>query len=158
MNKTIFIIITFGFVNCVSDNGYTKYKSLFKGGFSTSPIVFNIPEKVIDSGAKNLFIRLRSDNNYQYANIFLIASVQAGRVLLTQDTLEYAMANPDGSLIGKGFTEVKESKLWWKGGVVFPKTRPITIEISQAVRNNGNAKGVSKLKGIVSVGISIEDQ
>ena len=153
----ICFILTY-LINCKSDKGYTNYKSLNKNGLSASPVVFNVPEKVTDSGVKNLFILLRNDNSYSYANIFLIASVRAGEDLLTQDTLEYEMANPDGSWIGKGFTEVKESKLWWKEGVVFPKTRPITIEISQAVRKNGNAKGVSKLKGIVSVGISIEDQ
>jgi len=61
-------------------------------------------------------------------------------------------------LLGTGFSEVKESKLWWKEGVVFPKERPIFIKVSQAVRNNGAAEGVSNLKGILSVGISIEDQ
>jgi hypothetical protein len=68
------------------------------------------------------------------------------------------MAAPDGKWLGTGFTEVKESKLWWKEGVVFPAARPLKISISQAVRNNGVAEGVSKLKGIVAVGISIEDQ
>ena len=107
---------------------------------------------------KNLFIRLRNDNSYPYANIFLIASLRAGEDLLTQDTLEYAMANPDGSWKGKGFSEIKESKLWWKEGVVFPKMRPISIAISQAVRNNGRAKGILSLKGIEAIGISIEDK
>ena len=68
------------------------------------------------------------------------------------------MSNPDGSWKGKGFSEVKESKLWWKEGVVFPKMRPISIEISQAVRNNGRAKGILSLKGIEAIGISIEDK
>ena len=48
-------------------------------------------------------------------------------------------------------------KTWWKEGIVFPKVRPVSISISQAVRNNGKASGVSKLAGIISVGISIED-
>ncbi len=150
-----FILI--GFVSCHSDNGFTKHKSLSNKGLSEEPIIFDIPDKVIDSGFKNLFIRLRNDNTYPYSNIFLIASIIAGEELIIQDTLEYAMANPDGSWIGKGFTQVKESKLWWKEKMIFPKIRPISISISQAVRNNGKAYGVSSLKGIVSVGLSIED-
>ena len=157
-NKVLLCFIFTCLVSCESDSGYTNYKSLTKDGFSSSPIVFNIPENVIDSGIKNLFIHLRNDNNYPYSNIFLIASVQAGNDLIFKDTLEYAMANPDGSWIGKGFTEVKDSKLWWKEGFVFPKERPISISISQAVREFGKEKGVSRLKGIESVGISIEDQ
>ena len=30
------------------------------------------------------------------------------------DTLEYEMANPDGSLLGKGITDSKENKLFYK--------------------------------------------
>ena len=68
------------------------------------------------------------------------------------------MASPDGKWLGEGFSEVKESKLWWKQSVIFPKERPIKIKISQAVRNNNVNNGVEKLKGIVSVGISIENE
>ena len=68
------------------------------------------------------------------------------------------MASPNGEWLGSGFTEVKESKLWWKEGVIFPKERPLFINLSQAVRNSGAVEGVSKLKGIISVGISIENQ
>ena len=74
------------------------------------------------------------------------------------DTLEYAMASPDGKWLGSGFNEIKESKLWWLGGVILSNQEPLTIEVSHAVRNNGEEKGVSKLKGIISLGISIEDE
>ena len=88
----------------------------------------------------------------------MIAILKAGDQLVFQDTLEYAMAAPDGSWLGDGFTELKESKLWWKKGIKIPTERPVQIEISQAIRVNGSATGVTELKGIVSVGISIEDQ
>jgi gliding motility-associated lipoprotein GldH len=134
------------------------YKTTAEEGLSTTPVTFELPEQAIDTLTKNVFIRLRNDNTYPYANIFLIARLTAGGERITQDTLEYAMAAPDGKWLGTGFTEIKESKLWWKEGVVFPKARPLTISIAQAVRNNGVAEGVSKLKGIIAVGISIEDQ
>ena len=57
-NKVLLCFIFTCLVSCESDSGYTNYKSLTKDGFSSSPIVFNIPENVIDSGIKNLFIRL----------------------------------------------------------------------------------------------------
>lgn len=134
------------------------YKTTAEEGLSTTPVTFELPEQAIDTLTKNVFIRLRNDNTYPYANIFLIVRLTAGGERITQDTLEYAMAAPDGKWLGTGFTEIKESKLWWKEGVVFPKARPLTISIAHAVRNNGVAEGVSKLKGIIAVGISIEDQ
>jgi len=39
-----------------------------------------------------------------------------------------------------------------------PSDQPLLIEISQAMRNNGTASGVAMLKGIVSVGVSVEGQ
>jgi gliding motility-associated lipoprotein GldH len=153
-----FVCASLLFGSCRSEDGFTVYKTTAEEGLSTTPVTFELPEQAIDTLTKNVFIRLRNDNTYPYANIFLIARLTAGGERITQDTLEYAMAAPDGKWLGTGFTEIKESKLWWKEGVVFPKARPLTISIAQAVRNNGVAEGVSKLKGIIAVGISIEDQ
>jgi len=153
------LVITFACVlGCQSNSGFTIYQSINIEGLGTSPIVFELPEKVFDDSIKNIFIRLRNDNSYPYTNIFLIVSLQAGEKIITKDTLEYSMASPNGEWLGSGFTEVKESKLWWKEGVIFPKERPLFINLSQAVRNSGAVEGVSKLKGIISVGISIENQ
>tara|TARA_B100000575_G_scaffold40188_1_gene27770 strand:+ start:38451 stop:38825 length:375 start_codon:yes stop_codon:yes gene_type:complete len=123
-----------------------------------NPIIFKVPKKIINSSKKNIFLRLRNNNDYPYSNIFLLASLRSGEDKIYDDTLEYAMASPDGKWLGIGFNEIKESKLWWLGGVILSNQEPLIIEVSHAVRNNGEEKGVSKLKGIISVGISIEDE
>ena len=110
------------FGSCASDSGYVTYQTTAQEGLSTTPVIFELPEQVTDTLIKNVFIRLRNDNTYQFANIFLIASLTAGGELVTQDTLEYAMAAPDGKWLGTGFTEVKESKLWWKEGAATTRT------------------------------------
>jgi gliding motility-associated lipoprotein GldH len=145
-------------LSCTEKNTFSMYQSVTNEGLSTRPLVFEIPESKMDTLRKNVFIRLRNDNAYPFSNIFLIATLTAGDKQIVQDTLEYAMAAPDGTWLGTGFGEVKESKLWWKKGVLFPKERPVKIQISQAMRNNGKAKGVPKLNGILTVGISIEHQ
>ena len=154
----ILLVISLSFTKCEQEKGYSAYQSIGEGGLGTSPIIFEIPENVLDTLRKNIFLRLRNNNNYQYSNIFLIVSLTAGEEQITNDTLEYLMASPDGKWLGEGFSEVKESKLWWKKSVIFPAERPIKINISQAVRNNNVNNGVEKLKGIVSVGISIENE
>ena len=143
---------------CSPEKGYTSYKSVSNDGLGVNPIIFKIPKKIVNSSKKNIFLRLRNNNDYPYSNIFLLACLRSGDDKIYNDTLEYAMSSVDGSWLGTGFNEIKESKLWWKGGVILSNQKPLTIEISQAVRNNGEEKGVSKLKGIISVGISIEDQ
>lgn len=154
----ILLVISLSFTKCEQEKGYSAYQSIGEEGLGTSPIIFEIPENVLDTLRKNIFLRLRNNNNYQYSNIFLIVSLTAGEQQITNDTLEYLMASPEGKWLGKGFLEVKESKLWWKESVIFPEERPIKINISQAVRNNNVKSGVENLKGIVSVGISIENE
>ena len=149
------IIINFG---CSTEKGYTSYKSVHNEGLGVNPLIFKVPEGKVNSSKKNIFLRLRNNNDYPYSNIFLLACLRSGEDKIYHDTLEYAMASADGSWLGSGFNVIKESKLWWKGGVILPDEEPLIIEISHAVRNNGEEKGISKLKGIISVGITIEDQ
>jgi len=62
----------------------------------------------------NLFLNIRDNNNYPFNNLFLIVSLEQPDKITKVDTLEYQMANPDGTLLGDGFTDVKESKLFIK--------------------------------------------
>jgi gliding motility-associated lipoprotein GldH len=71
------------------------------------------------------------------------------------DTLEYQMANPDGSLLGEGFTDVKDNKLIYKERMKF-NSGTYKIHIKQAVRQTGKVSGVVKLEGITDVGFRIE--
>jgi hypothetical protein len=41
----------------------------------------------------------------------LIVSIQKSQRIYKVDTLEYQMASPDGTLLGEGFTDIKESKI-----------------------------------------------
>lgn len=88
--------------------------------------------------------------------MFLIVQMQQPGGMITTDTLEYQMANPDGSLMGDGFSDVKESKLWYKENHRFTKAGPYTVSIQQAVRLVGNVPGVQELNGITEVGFRIE--
>ena len=155
---TLWVMLLLGLGSCQHTTGYTAYQSISKEGMSTTPYVFDVSDFAFETKPYNLYVRLRNDNSYPFTNIFLLCSLKAGNEFVFQDTLEYAMAAPDGTWLGKGFTEVKESKLWWKEGFEMPSDRPLLIEISQAMRNNGTASGVAMLKGIVSVGVSVEGQ
>jgi len=76
------------------------------------------------------------------------------RVLV--DTLEYQMTEADGSLLGDGFTDVKESKLFYKENVKFNFKGKYKVNIQHANRQTGKVPGVTKLEGISEVGFRIE--
>lgn len=118
-------------------------------------VTFHLPE--MDSITNyNLFLNLRNTNAYQFNNIFLIVSMEFPHGKSVVDTLEYRMANPDGSWMGQGIGNIKESKLWYKENVRFFEEGTYTVKVAHAMRNNGEVEGVKNLKGIVDVGFTVE--
>ena len=115
---------------------------------------FSIPPKT--NGRYDLFIHLRNDNSYPYANIFLIARLKTDSTTLHTDTLEYAMAAASGKWLGVGFSEVKESKLVWRENIELSDSLSYHIEIEHAQRAQGQVEGHKNLPGILSVGYSLE--
>lgn len=155
--KCIIIFLLFlSVISCNKESHFTSYYTLGVEGMSTKPYVFELSDVSFESKPHNIFVHLRNDNSYVFNNIFLICSLKAADELVIQDTLEYAMAKPDGTWLGVGFTEVKESKLWWREEIFIPESKPLIVEISHAMRNSGSIKGISNLEGIVSVGLSVE--
>lgn len=104
----------------------------------------------------NMFVNIRNNNNYPFNNLFLIVSMLQPNGVIKMDTLEYQMANPDGSLMGEGFSDVKENKLWYKENMNFPKKGKYVFSIEQAVRETGKVPGMKELPGISEVGFRIE--
>ena len=143
-------------VSCDKKRVFDEYKAINGSWKKDSIVSFSFDQK--DTVSKyNLFINVRNNNSYPYNNMFLIVQLQQPGTQLTKvDTLEYQMANPDGSLLGDGFTDIKESKLWYKENVKFPKAGKYTVSIQQAVRKSGEVPGVEELDGVTDVGFRIE--
>jgi len=104
----------------------------------------------------NLFLNVRANANYPFSNIFLIASIESPDGQINKDTLEYIMASPDGTMLGNGFSDIKESKLWFKENYNFSQAGKYIFKIEQALRKRNEVEGVEELEGISDVGFSIE--
>lgn len=155
-NKFVFILlIALSFMSCDKDRVFDEYKNINGSWKKTDTINFSF-EQNDTINPFNLFLNVRSNNNYSYNNIYLIVSLKQPDNLVKTDTLEYLMANPDGSLMGEGFSDVKESKLWYQEGFTFKKQGKYNISITQAVRETGEITGVQDLKGITDIGFRIE--
>jgi gliding motility-associated lipoprotein GldH len=151
-----FIVITaLFFVSCDKERVFDKYKSINGSWKKNDTIKFTFEEKDTIK-PYNLFINIRNNNDYPFNNLFLIVSLKQPDNKVKKDTLEYLMANPDGSLMGEGFSDLKESKLWYQENFIFKKAGAYEITIQQAVRETGNIAGVDALKGITEVGFRIE--
>lgn len=104
----------------------------------------------------HMFITVRNDASYPYNNLFLITELEFPNGKTVKDTLEYEMALPDGTWLGKGYGSIKENKLWYKENIVFPVPGVYRLSLSHAMRKNGNVNGVVNLQGITDVGFQIE--
>jgi gliding motility-associated lipoprotein GldH len=155
-NSIAFIALLFLIISCDTGVTVSKTKAL-SGVWNKDEIVrFEVPQ--LDSLKKyNVFLHLRNSNEYKFNNLFLIVSMDFPHGKRVTDTLEYRMANPDGSWLGEGLGSIKESKFWYKENVSFFEEGIYTISIEQAVRNNGEVDGVTNLEGITDVGFSIEE-
>ncbi|MFM9989370.1 gliding motility lipoprotein GldH [Flavobacterium sp.] len=154
-NSFLLFFVAFGFISCDKSQVFDEYHTFEDGWKKNSIINFTFNQEV-SKKPYNLFINIRDNDDYEFSNLFLIVKLEHPDGLTKIDTLEYQMANPDGSLLGEGFSDIKESKLWYKEKMMFPKKGKYKLSIQQAVRQTGKVKGVEKLDGITEIGFRIE--
>jgi gliding motility-associated lipoprotein GldH len=156
LKSSILLIIIAGlFISCDKKRVFDEYQSVGSAWNMKKEIVFELPK--MDTLKKyNLFINLRANDNYKFNNLFLIVSLEQPNGLTKVDTLEYEMADVDGTLLGEGFSDIKESKLYYKEIVKFKASENNKIHIKQAVRQTGKIVGVEDLEGITEVGFRVE--
>ena len=141
--------------SCETQTVYSDYQQLDNGVWKVDDTIhFNFSQIEV-SEKYNMYLNVRNDNNFAYSNLFLITELDYPNGETVTDTLEYEMALPDGTWLGKGFGSIKENKLWYRENIVFPDSGVYTLKILQAMRQNGNIKGISNLKGITDIGVEI---
>ena len=151
----LLFILTTSLISCDDTQVFDEYQSVGSAWHQDSIVKFDLP-KTDEKEYYKLFINIRSNNDYPFKNMFLLVSMEQPDGLTKVDTLEYEMANPDGSLMGEGFSGTKESKLFYKENFKFDKKGIYKVRIQQAVRQAGKVAGVKELKGITEVGFRVE--
>ena len=151
-----FLVFFYVLVSCDSNRVFDTYKSVPNEWHKDSVITFKVnpPDS---TNVYNLFVNLRNTNAYKYNNLFLIVEMVYPHGKITKDTLEYKMAEPSGKLLGTGYTDVKENKLWYKEQFVFNEAGEYQVNIQHAMRENGKVNGVIELEGITDIGFRIEN-
>ena len=152
----IAMVFLFVFSGCKDQLYYASFQSTSDTSWDRDEVFefsFSDPDT---TRAHQLFINLRNDNNYPYSNLFIIAEMEFPDGKTQRDTLEYEMADASGQWLGSGYGSVRENKLWYKEDVVFPTSGVYTINLSHAMRKNGQVEGIQSLPGIVDVGLQIE--
>ena len=144
--------------SCDSKTIFDKYTSVNSHWAIDQPIIYKF--YISDSiQPMSLFLKIRTNEDYLYSNLFLIVNLEYPNGKKQLDTLEYKMSNSDGTMLGQGLVSIKEHKLWFKGHqdiFRFSEKGNYSIAIKHAVRELGKTQGVKFLDGIEDVGFSIE--
>jgi len=156
-NSILFILLLFLVLSCDKKRVFDEYKSVGKNWNKDSIVTFDLP-KLNSKKAYNLYVNVRDNDEYPFNNLFLIVSLEQPNRKVHVDTLEYQMTNPDGTLLGEGFSDIKENKLFYKDKVNFTQKGLYKIHIKHAVRQTGKIEGVATLPGISDVGFRIESK
>ncbi|WP_299213286.1 gliding motility lipoprotein GldH [uncultured Aquimarina sp.] len=157
INRRFFtlLFLLIGIVSCDDTRVFDEYKTVSNSWEKDEKIRFTLPE--LDSLQRyNLFINVRNTNDYKFSNLFLISEMEFPNGKIVTDTLEYEMAKPNGEWLGIGFTDVKESKLWYKTNVNFAEKGVYKVVLQHAMRKNGETLGINSLEGITDIGFRIE--
>ncbi|MCK5815677.1 MAG: gliding motility lipoprotein GldH [Flavobacteriaceae bacterium] len=157
MHKNLLLLLVIiGFVSCDSNRILDEYVDFDNNVWLESNIVdFDI--EITDTISRNnLFLNLRNNKDYEFSNLFLITQIHFPDGFRIVDTLEYEMADKAGRFLGVGFSDIKENKLFFKENVRFNQVGNYKISVAQAMRKNGNIKGLDSLKGVTDLGVRIE--
>ena len=154
-NSILIIFSLFFIVSCDKKRVFDEYKSVGNAWHKDSIVSFELP-KLDPKKRFNMYVNIRDNDKYPFNNLFLIVSLEQPNKQVKVDTLEYVMTNQDGTLLGDGFSDIKESKLFYKDKVSFTQKGIYKIHIKQATRQTGKVEGVTLLPGISDVGFRIE--
>lgn len=156
INFSVLVFVAFCIISCDSKRDYDSFVSISDSSWEREKEVsfhFKIKDTI---NKKNLFLNIRNNQKYSYSNLFLITTLSFPNGKKIVDTLEYEMTDNSGHFLGKGFTEIKENKLFYKENVIFPVSGEYSVSVTQAMRKNGDVNGVESLNGITEVGFRIE--
>lgn len=97
----------------------------------------------------SLFIGIRNDVNYSFANIFMFLDTRFPDGRIARDTVECQLADYDGRWLGTGSGSIRYNRFLFQKGVRFKQKGEYTFTFEQAMRT-------SELQGIRDVGLEIE--
>ncbi|MDC6366426.1 MULTISPECIES: gliding motility lipoprotein GldH [Flavobacteriaceae] len=152
----LIMILTLGLESCNTDLEFSEYISIQNETWNMNDVV-SFQFSGLDSiSSHNMYINIRNDNDFPFSNLFLITELEHPDGETQKDTLEFRMAEPTGEWLGKGLGSIKENKLWFREKIVFPDSGVYKVNITHAMRKNGDVDGIHALGGITDVGLEIE--
>ncbi|WP_291064708.1 gliding motility lipoprotein GldH [Empedobacter sp. UBA4754] len=146
-NSSLLFILVFLLFSCEAKHYYQDTKDVKDEWKSNQPQIFTFDVKDPKPSAVNIGFVLRNNTSYEYSNLYLFTKFIDPKGNEMIDTLQYYIANPDGSWIGKGMT-TKEMMLVYRENLPIKDSGRYQLKIWQGMRTK-NLKGIEDISLIV---------
>ena len=105
---------------------------------------------------KNIDFILRHNNNYPFANIFLISELVTSNKKIQIDTLEFKLADSSGKWLGATKISLVEHKLPYKTNFILKEGETFKLKVRTSMRLNNEINEIENLDGVLNFGLLIE--
>ena len=154
LNRFLIIVLAIVLNSCETTE-FLKFHD-FKFGWESSEIVeFDFYGEKQDT-IKNIDFVLRHNNDYPFANIFLVAELVSVSNEILIDTLEFKLAEPNGKWLGDTKISVVEHKLPYKTDFVLKKGETFKLKVRTSMRLNNEINEIENLDGVLNFGLLID--
>ncbi|WP_313375764.1 gliding motility lipoprotein GldH [Chishuiella sp.] len=145
--SSLFILVIFLLFSCEAKHYYQETKNVNNEWKNTKPETFVFDVKDTIPSSFNIKFVLRNNTSYEYSNLYLFTKFIDPKGNEMIDTLQYYIANPDGSWIGKGMT-TKEMMLVYRDKLPIKDSGRYQLKVWQGMRTK-NLKGIEDISLIV---------
>jgi|TARA_B110000914_G_scaffold212385_1_gene213287 gliding motility-associated lipoprotein GldH len=155
IKKSLFFLLFILCLGSCSGPYFLEFTEFSSGWENTETAEFNFKGGL---SPKNMSLILRHNNDYDYANIFLILELNSTLSLVQTDTLEFLLSNPNGQWLGDKKLTLIEHKLPYQQSIILAKDSLYTLRVRTSMRLNGQVKPIVNLEGIIGLGLLIEEE
>ena len=154
LHRFLIIVLAINFNSCET-NKYLQFHNFDSGWGNSQVMEFNFQgEKQND--IKNIDFILRHNNNYPFANIFLISELVTSNKKIQIDTLEFKLADSSGKWLGITKISLVEHKLPYKTNFILKEGETFKLKVRTSMRLNNEINEIENLDGVLNFGLLIE--
>lgn len=107
-----------------------------------------------DNSILDFSLALRTDSTYPFSNIFLISSIQNNNYVIS-DTIEYSFENNETKWYEIKPSGIKNNKILLKKDLKIDEG-DVTVKLKHSIRYLDGIAPLTKLDGILDVGLIVE--
>lgn len=143
------MLVSIVLASCTQSAVFSEYKTVdVKGWDKDSSCVFDVN---IENAtfAYDVFVNVRNVGEYPHQNLWLFIQKMAPDSTITNDTINFFLADNRGKWLGAGIGSVYEMPVLYQQKLKFPSAGKYHFEIFQGMRD-------SLLLGISDIGLRID--